>query len=174
MFNSIWTLLGYDLEDSDSSKTIDSQKQNNSKKIILTNSFKTESDPKNFYFLSLINEDDHKWSIHGLWPQYTLTKYPRFCKNKKFDINKLDSIMDNLKKDWYSNRGPDVTFWEHEYLKHGTCNFNNLDEFNYFKTTLYLFEKAMSLKLPELYFNPENGKCLIPVDQNLNFFKIKS
>jgi ribonuclease I len=129
--------------------------------------------PTNFYFLSLIKEPDESWSIHGLWPQNDINKYPQFCnRDAKFEIGKLDCIMDRLEKEWYSNRGSDEHFWEHEYLKHGTCNFNNFDELEYFKTTLDLFDKAINMKLPEEYYNSETNKCLIPVNQSLEFFKI--
>tara|TARA_B100001057_G_C22418905_1_gene782734 strand:+ start:155 stop:670 length:516 start_codon:yes stop_codon:yes gene_type:complete len=136
------------------------------------NQFEILETPRDFYFLSLLKEDDSKWSIHGLWPQYSLNQYPKFCRDVEFDLNKLDPIMSRLKDEWYSNRGPDEVFWKHEYLKHGTCNFNNFNELQYFKTTLDLFDKAVSLQLPEQYFNSETNKCLIPVNKNLQFFKI--
>ena len=167
MFNSLWKYLGYESESV--LETIIEEPKISKKK----NNFEVIENPTNFYFLSLIKEDDATWSIHGLWPQYSLTKYPRFCKRAAFDISKLNPIIEDLKEYWYSNRGPDETFWEHEYLKHGTCNFNNFDEFNYFKTTLILFHKALSLNLPEKYYNSETDKCLIPVDKELQFFEIK-
>lgn len=166
MFNSFWKYLGYE-DYQVTTKTKVTNSVFSKKKSLLE-----EQNPTNFYYLSLIFEEDNKWSIHGLWPQYTLTKYPRFCKNQEFNINKLDPIMDRLKQDWYSNRGPDETFWEHEYLKHGTCNFNNLNEFNYFKTTLDLFDKSIALDLPEEFYNHETNKCLIPVNKEFNFFRI--
>ena len=127
--------------------------------------------PTNFYYLSLIKEED-TWSIHGLWPQYSVSKYPRYCHSANFDISALDPIIASLKKYWYSDRDDDEIFWEHEYLKHGTCNFNHFDEYSYFKTTLDLFDKAMALKLPDHFYNSETHKCLIPVNQNLEFFLI--
>jgi hypothetical protein len=167
MFDSFWKYLGYGEDENSSSE---------SKKVTkdsLKPSFEVVTNPTNFYFLSLILEDDGSWSIHGLWPQYNLTKYPRFCKRVLFDLSKLEPIIDDLKSDWYSSRGLDNTFWEHEYLKHGTCNFNNLDEFQYFKTTLNLFNRAIALNLPDKYYNSETNKCLIPVNQQFKFFEIK-
>jgi hypothetical protein len=127
--------------------------------------------PINFYYLSLIKEED-TWSIHGLWPQYSVGKYPRFCHSADFDISALDPIIASLKQQWYSDRDDDEIFWEHEYLKHGTCNFNHFDELSYFKTTIELFDKAMALNLPEHFYNSETHKCLIPVNQTLDFFTI--
>ena len=63
--------------------------------------------------------------------------------------------------------------WEHEYLKHGTCNFNNLDELEYFKTTLELIQKALYNNLPEQFYNKYTKKCLIPVNQNLDLFIVE-
>ena len=128
--------------------------------------------PTDFYYLSLLNEGNGTWSIHGLWPQETIKKYPQYCKDVEFDIDLLYPIMDRLKDEWYSNRGVDEIFWKHEYLKHGTCNFNDFNEYEYFKTALDLFDKAMALKLADKYYNSETGKCLIPVNQQLNFFEI--
>ena len=130
-------------------------------------------EPTNFYYLSLINEANNTWSIHGLWPQYKMNQYPTFCKNIKFDIDKLKTIINDLEKCWYSKKSTDAKFWEHEYLKHGTCNFNKFDELEYFTTTLTLFQKALELKLPEQFYNENTKKCLIPVNQHLDFFIVK-
>ncbi len=127
------------------------------------------SNPINFYYLSLIKEDT-SWSIHGLWPQYTKSKYPKFCHRATFDIKTLNPIIDRLNSEWYSNIGPDDEFWRHEYLKHGTCNFNSFNEYQYFKTTLDLFDKANAINIPKLFYNIDTDKCLIPVDQNMEFF----
>ena len=56
-----------------------------------------------FYYLSLLN-DNNKWHIHGLWPQYSINSYPKFCKQVKFDINELKDIYSDLNKYWYSNK----------------------------------------------------------------------
>ena len=172
MFNSFWKYLGYE-EISKSPNTVDESRDKPKSRSNTINFLEKNKDPKNFYYLSLINEDHGEWSIHGLWPQYTVKKYPRFCKNAVFDIKKLNPILDDLKEKWYSNKGYNSIFWEHEYLKHGTCNFNQFDEFTYFKTSLELFDKAISLKLPDAFYDPETDKCLIPVDKNLNFFTIE-
>ena len=169
MFAFLWKYLFAEHEPEKSSseeKSKPSTSSKKNKKILKVKS------PTNFYFLSLIKERDGTWSIHGLWPQDTLTKYPSFCKNVNFDIDLLNPIIESLKKEWYSNRGEDEIFWKHEYLKHGTCNFNNFNEFQYFKTTLDLFYRAKSLDLPERFYNSKTEKCLIPVNQKLEFFEI--
>lgn len=127
--------------------------------------------PNNFYYLSLIKELDNTWSIHGLWPQYSKDSYPSFCKNVEFNYIKIIDLLPELKSKWYTDKGYDIDFWSHEYLKHGTCNFNNLDEHDYFKKTLELYDTAILQKLPEKYYNSLSKKCLIPVNQQFEFFE---
>lgn len=122
-----------------------------------------------FYYLSLIKEDDECFSIHGLWPQYDEHTYPTFCHKVDFTLEALQPIMGQLKNNWYSNRGPDETFWKHEYEKHGSCVYTPMTEFTYFQTTLDLFDQAITLGLAEKYYNPETKKCLIPVNLNFTF-----
>lgn len=121
-----------------------------------------------FYYLSLIKENEG-FSIHGLWPQYDINKYPTFCNPVTFDLSNLTDILPELHKNWYSNRGPDESFWKHEYEKHGSCVFSKMTELEYFQKTLDLFNKAIELNLPEKYQNDKTNKCLIPVDLSFNF-----
>ena len=55
-----------------------------------------------FYYLSLIKEDDECFSIHGLWPQYDEHTYPTFCHKVDFTLEALQPIMGQLKNNWYS------------------------------------------------------------------------
>ena len=123
-----------------------------------------------FYYLSLIKEDDECFSIHGLWPQYTENVYPSYCQSVDFSLETLDPIMGELKNKWYSNRGPDDTFWKHEYEKHGSCVFTPMTELKYFKTTCDLYDQVITLGLAEKYYNPETKKCLIPVNLDFTLF----
>ena len=100
---------------------------------------KTEYNTLNneYYLLSLIkhynNDNEIKYSIHGLWPQYEVNnenteKYPEFCKDVDFSLEALDLIINELNEYWYSDTKIDNTsFWEHEYKKHGTCMFGIID-----------------------------------------------
>jgi ribonuclease I len=120
-----------------------------------------------FYYLSLLKEGDNKWSIHGLWPQYSLNNYPKYCKKIDFKIEKLNSIIEELKEKWYSNEETNEDFWKHEYEKHGSCMFCDLNELEYFKKTILLFDYVIKENLPNKYYNKNTKKCLIPF--NLNF-----
>ena len=123
---------------------------------------------KNFYYLSLLN-DNNKWHIHGLWPQNSKDSYPSFCRTVDFDINKLNSIIEQLNEYWYSLEEKNELFWSHEWKKHGSCMFNDMDEFDYFNKTLELFKKVKDMGIIENYKNGK--KSLIPFDLNFNLIK---
>ena len=121
-----------------------------------------------FYYLSLIKETNG-YSIHGLWPQTSLIKYPTYCKKVNFYISSLTPIMDELKENWYSTEEKNEDFWKHEWEKHGSCVFTYITEFDYFKKTLDLFKEAKEKGLPDKYYNKEHNNCLIPVNLDFTF-----
>ena len=115
-----------------------------------------------FYYLSLI-EDNGKWHIHGLWPQYDNYNYPSFCNRTiDFDIKKIETLLDKLNKEWYSDKGKNEEFWKHEWLKHGTCMFNTCNEYDYFKKALDLFENSKKNNTIDKYRIPNTNKSMIP------------
>ena len=124
-----------------------------------------------FYYLSLIKEVDGSFSIHGLWPQYSLNSYPSFCRAVNFNLDKLKPIIDELNNYWYSNKGSNDTFWKHEYEKHGSCMFDSIDEFNYFNKTIELYKYALVNNIIKKYSDkyPNDKKLLIPLDLDFNF-----
>ena len=60
-------------------------------------------------------------------------------------------------------------FWRHEYQKHGSCVFTQMNEYQYFSKTLKLYLQAVKLELPQKYYNSETQKCLIPVNLEFEF-----
>jgi len=127
-----------------------------------------KNDTDKFYYLSLIKETGG-WSIHGLWPQYNKNQYPTFCKEVNFDINKLEPILKDLNEKWYSEDNKNENFWKHEWEKHGSCMFTELDELEYFEKTLELFDTALQIDLPGDFYNEETKKCLIPITLDFKF-----
>ena len=97
-----------------------------------------KNNDRRFYYLSLIFENN-QWTIHGLWPQNSKSDYPTFCRSVDFSENLLNPIIDDLDKYWHSDRGSNENFWEHEWKKHGSCMFQEMNEFDYFNKTLELF-----------------------------------
>ena len=127
-----------------------------------------KNDTDKFYYLSLIKETEG-WSIHGLWPQYNKNQYPSFCREVNFDINKLEPILKDLNEKWYSEDNKNENFWKHEWEKHGSCMFTELDELEYFEKTLELFDTALQIDLPSDFYNEETKKCLIPLTLDFKF-----
>jgi len=129
--------------------------------------------PTKFYYLSLLKNknpyDDYEWHIQGLWPQLNMNNYPTFCRNVKFDMKKLSPLLMDLKKVWYSDKEQNEDFWKHEWEKHGTCMFKNMNEYDYFNAALTLYYEALTLNLPIRYYDPVTQKCLIPVSVALTF-----
>ena len=131
-----------------------------------------DSELNDFYYLSLIREQDGIFSIHGLWPQSTIDSYPEYCKKVKFDITKLNSIIVELGFFWYSTEEKNEDFWKHEWEKHGSCAWEPMTELDYFSQTLRLYHSALENKLQIKYFNPKTQKCLIPVNKEFEFINL--
>ena len=121
-----------------------------------------------FYYLSLL-KDNNKWHIHGLWPQNSKDSYPSYCRTVEFDITKLNTILNKLNENWYSLDEKNELFWSHEWKKHGSCMFSDIDEFTYFNKSLELFEKVKDMGIIEKYKNGK--KSLIPFDLDFNLIK---
>jgi ribonuclease I len=131
--------------------------------------------PNKFYYLSLIKEPNEKYSIHGLWPQYTKNSYPTYCTDVAFDITKIKELLPDLNKNWYSNSNSNSNeeiknedFWKHEYEKHGSCVFTPMTEKEYFSKTLDLYNIAMNENIPRYFYDKETKKCMIPVSTHFN------
>jgi len=137
---------------------------------VLNYFYKTEK-KENFYYLSLLKNDNniYCYSIHGLWPNFADDTYPSFCKKVEFDINKLKPIMKDLMDFWElpkDHNKEEDSFWKHEWLKHGSCMFLEMDELTYFKKALDLYLDIMNKKLNiEKY--KKGRSYMIPL--NLNF-----
>jgi ribonuclease I len=136
-----------------------------------------------YYYLSLKRGNiNSMWSIHGLWPEYSKTSYPQFCKISSFDIEKIQPIINDLKKFWYLRLNEkidtkqQIEILKFEWEKHGTCMFNNVrvagsdvgfDEFDYFKTVLTLYVEVMQSNIIDKFKLEQNGlQVKIPIDLN--------
>ncbi|XP_035914970.1 ribonuclease Oy [Anopheles stephensi] len=73
------------------------------------------------------------WTIHGIWPTKWNTIGPAFCnKSAIFDPSQLAPIEQQLKEHWLNveKNKPDDSLWEHEWLKHGTCAAETIEQLN--------------------------------------------
>ena len=97
-----------------------------------------------FYLLAMQwNHEKNIHTIHGLWPEYTLHKWPEFCTREVFNISLIRDLIPTMKHVWSSMHeyhNTDEEFWQHEWQKHGTCNFNGWNQHEYFSKTLVYYE----------------------------------
>lgn len=79
-----------------------------------------------------------RWTIHGLWPEFSNNTWNQYCKNVTFNVDKINSLRAELEQNWpnlLEHKTPE-SLWKHEWEKHGTCSI--LNEFDYFFKTLNL------------------------------------
>ncbi|ETN60942.1 ribonuclease t2 [Anopheles darlingi] len=84
------------------------------------------------------------WTIHGIWPTKINTIGPAFCnKSAIFDVSQLSSIESQLEEHWLNveKNKPTDSLWEHEWLKHGTCAAETIEQLN---TELKYFGQGLS------------------------------
>ncbi|KAK4272213.1 hypothetical protein QN277_020800 [Acacia crassicarpa] len=89
------------------------------------------------------------FTIHGLWPQYTPSKYPSQCQtNIVLSDDDLVNLKDNyeLLEYWPDlKNGGDFnaskSFWKYEWNKHGTCSSNKFTPLQYFQKSIDLAKK---------------------------------
>ncbi|XP_071040349.1 ribonuclease Oy isoform X3 [Parasteatoda tepidariorum] len=93
-----------------------------------------------------ISEVVSTWSIHGLWPT-NHKGYPSFCNGSwPFKPQLLKDLIVQLEAKWpniYAHSS-EISFWKHEWQKHGTCAATETDmntEHKYFKNSLQLHDQ---------------------------------
>ncbi|CAH0555661.1 unnamed protein product [Brassicogethes aeneus] len=76
------------------------------------------------------------WTIHGLWPEWNI-----YCNDNPLDMSQLLNFEELLTQLWPTTRNLTnqlfndcVTFWSHEWEKHGTCamalpQFNTINKY---------------------------------------------
>ncbi|GAV79026.1 Ribonuclease_T2 domain-containing protein [Cephalotus follicularis] len=90
------------------------------------------------------------FGIHGLWPNYNNGSYPSNCdSSNSFNQSEVSDLISSMQKDWPSLACPSgngVTFWTHEWEKHGTCSESALDQHGYFDVALGFKKQANLLQ----------------------------
>jgi len=92
-------------------------------------------------------------TIHGLWPSLKSGKQMPDCTKGEKITEGNSQVFNLMKKYWFSFKGSNRDFWQHEYNKHGYCiaqekNWNNYENYFSFVIKLYLnsyrflFQKA--------------------------------
>jgi len=100
-----------------------------------------------------------RFTVHGLWPQYpSISRGGINCKiggiyghYPLFNSRKLDpSLVPGLNKYWLDltkSENNNHGFWKAQYDKHGSCTFNNQDEYFYLTLTMVASLGDLVLKL---------------------------
>lgn len=103
------------------------------------------------------------FSIHGLWPNYNDGRYPSNCDStNSFDSSQISDLIKEMNGKWPSLACPSsnsMTFWEHEWEKHGTCSESLLAQHDYFAAALRLKESVDLLgALEQAGIRPDGGE----------------
>ncbi|XP_028409894.1 ribonuclease Oy-like [Dendronephthya gigantea] len=95
-----------------------------------------------------IPEKVKTWTIHGLWPTLGKTEDPQYCNRSwHFEESQILDIEAKMEIYWpelETSTNSRISFWEHEWEKHGTCctDMSSLDsEHKYFALGLQLNRK---------------------------------
>ncbi|KAI3516455.1 hypothetical protein L1887_15371 [Cichorium endivia] len=111
------------------------------------------------------------FGIHGLWPNYNDGSYPSNCDaDNPFDASQISDLMSEMQSKWPTLSCPSsdgLTFWGHEWDKHGTCSESEMDQHDYFATTLNLKNKINLLQALE-------NAGIHPNGQTYNYSSIES
>lgn len=177
-------VISFDSNESDENFNIEEEIENNDKNwdvLIFTQQWPVttcyhwmEEDHTNE--CNMPNEKEF-WTIHGIWPTKYGTSGPGFCnKTAKFDINKLNDFINDLKLYWPEIEiGPEYdSLWKHEWLKHGTCasSITQLDnEAKYFYQGLKWRTKYLiSMILGNSNIHPDSENTVINIHNALKKF----
>jgi ribonuclease I len=101
--------------------------------------------PTFIYFLALQKCSKYSpFTVHGLWVDYESGGFPEYCKKLDFNVTVLDSIKLQLDQKWIScprYHNTNEALWKHEFQKHASCEEHNISQFEYFNTTLNIYNK---------------------------------
>ena len=120
----------------------------------------------NYYILETQDWCSKDYKIHGLWPQYNQSDYPTYCENVSY-IEPSGELLNNMNKYWDSCEN-NSNLWKHEWEKHGSCMFNDADEYHYFNRTLGLYFEAEYYKYIQ-HNCTLNEQCLLPLNLHFQF-----
>ncbi|XP_047321212.1 intracellular ribonuclease LX-like [Impatiens glandulifera] len=105
---------------------------------------------------------DEDFGIHGLWPNFNNGSHPQSCdSDNPFDKSKIVGLMRRMQVHWPTLRCPSgngFKFWIHEWIKHGTCSANVLNQRSYFLKALVFKNKSNLLQhLEDAGIYPDDG-----------------
>ena len=74
----------------------------------------------------------------------------------------------DLQNFWYFKESTSKAFWKQEWIKHGTCMFNDSNEYDYFKQALSSYVEVLQQNIIDK-FPLENNETLVKIPLDLNF-----
>ena len=82
-------------------------------------------------------------TIHGLWPSLKSGKSLADCASGQSVPDGNSSLFNQMRKYWFSIKGSNKDFWQHEYNKHGYCmvqekRWKGYEDYFNFALKLYL------------------------------------
>ena len=82
--------------------------------------FVTEWPPTDYLMSSCARGYEYEgFNIHGLWPTNIDGTRPQYCSTTQFSVPASSEA--DMNEHWRSYSGNYVTFWTHEWERHGTC-----------------------------------------------------
>jgi ribonuclease T2 len=111
----------------------------------------------------------NSFTIHGLWPSFTSGYRMADCNTgPEISVSPQGQTLETMNNMWYSVRGSNVKFWNHEYNKHGYCfsqRYHEKDEQPYFTKVVGVF---MEHALDQLITHAL-GDVMIKQDKEVQF-----
>nr|BAF35958.1 Sc-RNase [Pyrus communis] len=85
---------------------------------------------------------DKLFTVHGLWPSKSSGRDPKRCSKTPVQSQTITNLKAQLEIIWPNvlNRANNITFWETQWEKHGTCGGPTIqgDE-HYFRTVIKMY-----------------------------------
>ncbi|CAG9326139.1 unnamed protein product [Blepharisma stoltei] len=86
------------------------------------------------------------FNIHGLWPSVASGTQPQYCTSSySFSVNSTTQAA--IQQCWLSDSETPLSFWEHEWEKHGVCMNPAVPSNTYFADAAQLFNQLGVLNL---------------------------
>ena len=103
------------------------------------------------------------FNIFGLWPQNWDGSTPAFCGNSPFNVS--SDVQSSLSIYWQSSNGSPEVFWEHEWLRHGTCVSPAVTCDYYFNNTMNIYKARNVLKTLSVFGITPNATTVYTVSK---------
>lgn len=116
----------------------------------------------NYKFTFLFDHKTNSFKVHGLWPdscaECPSCSYPSCCNMDQIVYEEPDDPTNFIPTKWYNTtahndcgNGEKVQLFEHEYIKHISCDSKIITTTDFLNKVIDLYDKY--------YYGYVNGKC---------------